>query len=68
MSGNYSDKYMKGFHEDAKFLQVNCSGSYDYKTDYSEKVICEFCKSSFWLSKENIRCQSCGASYYDKPN
>ena len=56
------------FDESCKKMPFACSGSYIniglfdlYENKYyGNKVTCEFCKSSFWVSKENIRCPSCG--------
>lgn len=63
-------------------FDFNCSGTYlgHYHNPYStdqiyqglgitcEKVKCEFCDSVFVFSKDNNKCQNCGASYSPKFN
>ena len=57
-------------------VYINCSGSFWNASEvlhypnshYPEAVKCDFCDSKFYISKENIRCPNCGASYYNKPN
>lgn len=78
MSGVYSDEYEKyKYHKpvfacSGSFLGTEISGfsmNYMYEglgITYPEKVKCEFCDSIYYVSKENTRCPSCGASYQKK--